>query len=223
MKTQVLSGCLLFIIIVSSVVHAITNPDRFLGPRDIRGIKSTIGDYIKYDDSMFRYGNWYGPRWWGGATAATPGNNPPVDSLDTLAQRHDFAYQVAEQQGKIYGIAEEKRLKDISDYLAVRDAKALSENPNKWSQPPADVNKASLYRDRMMIGGSCEPPAYQGVSVIEKEYDWVTSSIENWRTNKSNHLALADLEKQVTSLQNEWSSKNLTPISNPNSKQTEQK
>ncbi len=217
MNSQVIRAFLCLILLVNTpIIHAIDNPDKFLGPRDIRGVKSTIEGYIKHGDDIFRYGNWYGPGWWGGTTdAKQAGNKPPVDSLDAIAQKHDFGYQVAEQQGKIYGIAEEKRLKGIADYLAVRDAKALPENPKEWSKPPADISKASRYRDRMITGFAYEGPAYEGVAITGKGLDWATSPIENWELDKSHQLNADDLEKQVTRLQNNWSSKNSTPATIP--------
>jgi hypothetical protein len=210
MKIQFLNSLLLLIIIlINNSVYANANPDRFLGPRDIRGIKSTIDDYIKHDDTILRYGNWYGSGWWGGSSADKLGNNPPVDSLDAIAQTHDFTYQLAEQQGKIFGIAEEKRIKRIADYIAVCVAKTLPENPNQWSQPPSDINTAARFRDRMITGFSYETPAYQGVNVTEKEPYWVTSPIKNWQLKKSNQLDLIELKLQVSNLQKNWNNKNL--------------
>lgn len=214
MIIRLLRGLLWLIVILNSA-YALANPDRFLGPRDSRGIKATIDGYVKHNESIFRYGNWYGPGWWGGSTDVKPGNKAPVDSLDIIAQRHDFAYQVAEQQGKVYGIAEEKRLKSIADYFAVRDAKALPENPKQWRYPPADPNKASRYRDRMVTGFSYEATVYEGISIAGKGLDWATSPIENWELDKSHQLSAADLEKQVNSLQNHWNSKNLPPAITP--------
>lgn len=217
MNIQILRVFLCLVVAVNSpMTHADDNPDKFLGPRDIRGLKSAIEGYIKHRDSIFRYGNWYGPGWWGGATdAKQPGNEPPIDSLDAIAQKHDFGYQVAEQQGKIYGVSEEKRLKGIADYIAVRDAKALPENPKEWAKPPADLSKASRYRDRMITGFAYEGPAYEGIAITGKGLDWATSPIENWELDKSHQLNADDLEKQVARLQKNWGSKNLTPATNP--------
>lgn len=216
MNSRVARGFLCLVIIANSSITVATDiSDKFLGPRDIRGLKSAIEGYVKHGDKIFQYGNWYGPGWWGGSTdAKQAGNKPPVDSLDAIAQKHDFGYQVAEQQGKIYGIAEEKRLKGIADYLAVRDAKALPENPQEWSQPPADLAKASRYRDRMITGFAYEGPAYEGIAITGKGLDWVTSPIENWELDKSHQLNADDLEKQVSRLQNNWTKQNLTPDTN---------
>jgi hypothetical protein len=208
----------------SPVTYADDNPDTFLGPRDIRGLKSAIEGYIKHGDSIFRYGNWYGPGWWGGSTdIKQAGNKPPVDSLDAIAQKHDFAYQIAEQQGKIYGMAEEERLKGIADYLAVRDAKALPENPKEWTKPPADIKKALRYRDRMITGFVYEGSAYEGVAITGKGLDWVTSPIENWELDKSHQLNSEDLENQVARLQKNWSNDNLTPTADPKHTETPDK
>ena len=222
MKNRYSRGFLCLVMMVnSSVIFATDNRDKFLGPRDIRGLKSAIEGYVKHGDTIFQYGNWYGPGWWGGARdAKKAGNKPPVDSLDAIAQKHDFGYQVAEQQGKIYGFAEEKRLKALADYIAVRDAKALPENPQEWSQPPADLSKASRYRDRMITGFAYEGPAYEGVAITGKGLDWVTSPIENWELDKSHQLTAEDLEKQVSRLQNNWTKQNLTPAI-PDSKPSE--
>lgn len=212
MNSRYSRGFLCLAILTNVSVAYAANPDRFLGPRDIRGLKSAIEGYIKHGDTIFQYGNWYGPGWWGGARdAKKAGNQPPVDSLDAIAQKHDFGYQVAEQQGKIYGFAEEKRLKAIADYIAVRDAKALPENPQEWSQPPTDLTKASRYRDRMITGFAYEGPAYEGVAITGKGLDWATSPIENWELDRSHQLNADDLEKQVTRLQNNWNKQNSTP------------
>lgn len=213
MKAQIFAKCL--VLMTAIIAPAVANQDKFLGPRDIRGIKATINGYLKHKDTIFQYGNWYGPGWWGGARGDKPGNKPPVDSLDAIAQRHDFGYQVAEQQGKIYGAAEEKRLKGIADYLAVRDAKELPENPKDWPQPPADVTKASRYRDRMITGFAYEGPAYKGMATVGKGLDWATSPIENWELDRSHQLNASDLEKQVTRLQNNWDKTNAAPATTP--------
>ena len=51
-------------------------------------------------DNRFRYGNWYGPGWWGGSELSDRvGGLPPVDALDAVAQKHDFGYELAEELG----------------------------------------------------------------------------------------------------------------------------
>jgi hypothetical protein len=210
MKTLLSGVFLSLMMVISGSVYAVINPDRFLGPRDIRGIKLTISNHIIQDETLIRYGNWYDAKVWEGNFTAKLGNNLPVDSLDAIAQGHAFAYQIAEQRGRIYGICEEKRIKSIADYFAVRDAKALSGYPNQWQQTPSDVSKASRYRDRMMTGFSEQ-------TIGLKTPDWVTSPIENWQQDKSHQLAISDLEKQLSTLQNDWNNNNLTPINSPNS------
>jgi hypothetical protein len=188
--------------------------DKILGPRELHSIKSAIEAYIKQKDTVLHYGNWYGSSW-----QATNANikQAPVDSLDAIAQKHCFAYQIAEQQGKSYGITEEKRIKMLADYLAIRDAKALPENPKEWAKPPTDTNKASRYRDRMITGFAYEAPDYKNIA---RTANWTTSSIEQWKIDKTHHLNIDDLEKQVLRLQDDWLKQNTSPVSNP--KQTPQ-
>ena len=203
------------LIMLSNVNTCLANPDEFLGPRDRQTLKVEIEGYIKHNDSIFQYGNWYAP-WSGGARNDDKTDNKlPVDSLDAIAQKHDFAYQIAEQQGKIYGFAEEKRLKAIADYLAVRDAKALAENPKDWLLPATDPIKAARYRDRMITGFSYEAQTYDAVVAVSKGLNWATSPIESWAMDKSLQLDATDLEKQINILQKDWNSKHFPPIARP--------
>ena len=104
-------------------------------------------------EPLTQYGNWYGPDHWGGSNDKTsPGNKQPVDELDAVAMRHDFAYQIAEEQGKIHGKAEEQRLKAYADAIAVMEAKGLPKDPRDWDPPAADPEKAGRYRDRIGFG-----------------------------------------------------------------------
>lgn len=102
--------------------------------------------------TLFRYGNWYGPGWWGGSEdSSRVGMLPPIDALDMVAQRHDFGYQIAEELGKgrpelvHYYMA-------MADGIAVRDAMALPSDPALWSPKPANVEQARVYRDRIAVG-----------------------------------------------------------------------
>ena len=103
-------------------------------------------------NTLIRYGNWYGPGWWGGSEdPKRVGLLPPMDALDAIAQKHDFGYQVAEELGK--GHPElEAYYKAMADGIAVRDAMALPEDPALWSPPPRDVAQARVYRDRIAVG-----------------------------------------------------------------------
>jgi hypothetical protein len=223
MKQSILCTLFCLVLMVNPLITAFAAPDSFFGPRDRRVLKSAIDGYIKHIDSIFRYGNWYGASWGSDVTETDKlGKQPPVDSLDIIAQRHAFAYQIAEQQGKIYGVAEEKRLKAMAEYLAVRDAKTLAKNPKKWQYPPADPNKASRYRDRMITGFSYEASNYGEVSITGKELNWATSPIENWQRDKSHHLNSNDLEQQVTQLQNDWAKQNLILDKQPIKPNTQQ-
>lgn len=130
-------------------------------PEDKKGVES-LTEGMRKDDTIFRYGNWYGPGWWGGGTDKDkPGNMEPVDELDAAAQRHDYGYLVAEKMGKIYGKAEEYRLKAIADAIAVEDARRLDPDPSKWDPPASDPEKASRYRDRIITGFHYEAMAYE--------------------------------------------------------------
>ncbi len=171
---------------------------------DAQGVGSLIKGIAK-GDNIIKYGNWYGPKWWGGNyNTPTPGGKPPVDALDAAAMRHDFGYQVAEKYGKIYGKAEEYRLKAIADYIAVRDVMRLDPDPSKWNPPAADPEKASRYRDRIITGFDYEAAGYDKAGEIGKIGGWVTSPIESWELDTGNKIDLADMEKQVTTYQNNW-------------------
>jgi hypothetical protein len=107
------------------------------------------------DSVATRYGNWYGPGWWGGGVRDDrPGLRPPVDWLDACAQKHDFGYQIAEEYGKILGDAEKFRLMALADLIAARDAARLPDDPRDWVPPPTDIDAARRYRDRMVVGFS---------------------------------------------------------------------
>jgi hypothetical protein len=205
----------LIIIINSPIVSATGNPDNFLGPRDIPDIKSSIENYFRQGDGDFHYGNWYGSEI-GTDTPDTrlSGNKTPVDSLDYIAQKHDFAYQIAEQQGKLNGMAEEKRLKGIADYLMIRDAKMLPENPKQWAKPPADISRATHYRERMIAGFTEQTVTKDTVAITDTSPNWATSPIENLKLEKSRQLNTEDFEKLVTHLQNTWNGEDSTATPN---------
>jgi hypothetical protein len=103
-------------------------------------------------ETRFRYGNWYGPGWWGGSELANrAGGLPPIDALDAVAQKHDFGYEIAESLGK-----GNKRLeahyKALADIIAVRDTLALSSDPTRWNPPARDPSLARKYRERIALG-----------------------------------------------------------------------
>ncbi|MEW5826987.1 MAG: carboxypeptidase regulatory-like domain-containing protein [Candidatus Bipolaricaulota bacterium] len=109
---------------------------------------------------LIYYGNWYGPGWSGGSKDSKAGNKQPIDALDAIAQRHDFAYDIAAEQGKIHGPAEEARLRSLADAIAVRDANALPRNPREWRPPAPDPDKANNYRKRIGFGFRYESSFY---------------------------------------------------------------
>lgn len=176
-------------------------------PEDVKGVGSLGKGLVKGDD-ITQYGNWYGPGWWGGDRKATAGGKPPVDEMDAAAQRHDFGYQEAERMGKIYGKAEERRLKAIADAICTQDAQRLDPDPSKWNPPAADPEKASRYRDRMVTWFTHEQDVYDAAAKIGLGADWVTSPIENWELDRSQQLTRADLEKNVNRLIKDWNKKN---------------
>lgn len=103
-------------------------------------------------DTRFRYGNWYGPGWWGGSELPDRvGGLPPIDALDAVAQKHDFGYQVAEELGA-GNRALEAHYKALADAIAVRDAMALPDDPRQWNPPARDPAQARKYRERIALG-----------------------------------------------------------------------
>lgn len=103
-------------------------------------------------DNRFRYGNWYGPGWWGGSELSDRvGGLPPVDALDAVAQKHDFGYELAEELGA-GNRALEAHYKALADVIAVRDTLALPEDPRRWSPPAKDPELARKYRERIALG-----------------------------------------------------------------------
>ncbi len=164
-----------------------------------------IGEGIEYGDRFFRYGNWYGPGWSGGSEGTT-GDKPPVDELDAICMRHDFAYLIAEQQGEIYGPREEARLKAIADAVAAREASKLDPDPSKWHPPAADPDKARRYRDRMeRLFGDYTSPVRDSYGRILNISDWILSPIENYYLNySSNRLTPSQLTLYVNTLVNNW-------------------
>ena len=103
-------------------------------------------------ETRFRYGNWYGPGWWGGSELSNRvGGLPPIDALDAVAQKHDFGYEIAESLGK--GNKKlEAHYKALADIIAVRDTLALSSDPTQWKPPARDPDLARKYRERIALG-----------------------------------------------------------------------
>lgn len=137
---------------------------QFLG--DAAQQKFFTGEVERTD---MRYGNWVGKGWWGGSELdGRVGALPPEDSLDAIAQKHDFAYETAEEmgrqlreqvsrlygaeEGRRYGEAETARLMALADAIATREANALPQDPRQWDRPPRNIEKARIFRDRVAIG-----------------------------------------------------------------------
>lgn len=103
-------------------------------------------------DTLIRYGNWFGPGWWGGSTLDDrSGVLPPLDSLDEVAQKHDFGYMLAEKLGK--GRPDvEAYYKALADEIAAREAKKLSDDPSEWRRPAPNPAAAKVYLERIRLG-----------------------------------------------------------------------
>lgn len=103
-------------------------------------------------DTRFRYGNWYGPGWWGGSELDNRvGTLPPMDALDAVAQKHDFGYEIAEKLGK-HDPRLEAHYKAIADAMAVRDTLQLPKDPRAWNPPAKDPALARKYVERIALG-----------------------------------------------------------------------
>lgn len=178
--------------------------DGLMGTRDRNVIIGAATGYDKGEE-LLQYGNWYGPGWWGGGKdVAHAGDRKPVDSLDATAMRHDFAYQLAEQQGRIHGLKEEQRLKAMADMIAVKETLQLDADPSKWPQPPSDPEKANRYRDRIISGFDYTSGARDGTATVMNATDWVTSPLINYEMDTSNQYDEEQLKRSVGILANNW-------------------
>jgi chemotaxis protein histidine kinase CheA len=174
--------------------------------RGDRGWASLCAGVIK-NEPITRYGKWYGPGYWGGGDDADKaGLDAPVDSLDEVAQRHDYGYLVAEKYGKIYGKQYEYKLKAMADKVAVRDAMKLPEDPSQWEKVPADIEAAKRYHDRIITGFILESDIYKNLADATKVGDVVTSPFITM-FDQIDYSHVPDLEKfdrEVASYINGW-------------------
>ena len=174
--------------------------------RTERGWASLCAGVIK-NEPITRYGKWYGPGYWGGGEDADKaGLDAPVDSLDEVAQRHDYGYLVAEKYGKIYGKQYEYKLKAMADKVAVRDAMKLPEDPTKWEKVPADIEAAKRYHDRIITGFVLESDIYKNLADATKVGDAITSPFITM-FDQIDYSHVPDLEKfdrEVASYINGW-------------------
>jgi tetratricopeptide (TPR) repeat protein len=102
-----------------------------------------------------RYGNWYGPGWWGGSTAYDkPGDEPPINSLDMIAMAHDMAYGIAEEKGREVDNKEKYLLLALADKYCLDEVGDLPINPYDWRFPPSDLDlgNAGFYAEAMQNG-----------------------------------------------------------------------
>ncbi len=171
-----------------------------------RGYAALCAGVVEWEP-LARYGNWYGPGYWGGDTKIhKAGLKAPVDSLDEIAMHHDFGYVIAEKYGKIYGKQYEFKLKAIADKIAVRDSMNLPKDPSKWDKVPADIEAASRYRDRMTTGFILESELYKKLGDATKVGDAVTSPFITW-FDKIDYEHIPDMDKferEVESHINGW-------------------
>lgn len=156
-------------------------------------------------ETRFRYGNWYGPGWWGGSELdARVGALPPVDALDRVAQKHDFGYEIAEKLGR-----GNKRLeahyKALADVIAVRDALALDSDPRRWNPPAKDPALARKYCERIALGF----PNYQQrlnelKSVIPSRIDPSHPEALEWFVDRKPPLNENQLEALMQQRVDDW-------------------
>lgn len=102
-----------------------------------------------------KYGNWYGPGWWGGSNADDkPGDKPPINSLDMIAMAHDMGYWIAEEQGKLVDNKEKYLLLALADKYCIDEAEELTKNSLYWKFPPinSDRSNAEFYAEAMPDG-----------------------------------------------------------------------
>ncbi len=154
------------------------------------------------------YGNWYGPGWSGG-TKGSIGDLPPTDALDAIAMWHDFAYQIAEEQGEKCGFSERLRIMAMADAIAAEKVSGLYPDPSKWPPPrPSDTEKARRYRDRIeALFGIATPALYNGTSdwldhnPIYTSYNWITSIAKN---SPCKELTPEGLKEKANDRRDEW-------------------
>jgi hypothetical protein len=173
---------------------------------DVGTARDMLDEANQQGDALVEYGNWYGPGWWGGGRdAKTPGSKPPVDELDAIAMRHDFAYQLAEEWGAVYGEREAQRIRSMADAIAVQDASKLDPDPSKWNPPATDPTRADRYRDRIIFGFDYLSSGRAGASKVLNAADWATSPIQNWYSDyDENKISEETMTKLVDARVTKW-------------------
>jgi hypothetical protein len=162
------------------------------------------------------YGNWYGPGLSGGEyNTGKAGNSQPIDQLDAIAMRHDFAYDIAAEMGKKYGPQEEARLRAIADSIAVREANALPRNPREWDPPAPNPDQAAEYRKRIGFGFVYTSKAAGAASKVIGAYQTIRDTIENKEITLpgSSSIDEAELRRQSAERAKTWfEGKDVRPI-----------
>jgi hypothetical protein len=159
---------------------------------------------------IITYGNWYGPGWWGGGRDPDrPGGGAPINSLDAIAMKHDFLYQIAEEQGRIHGPAEEQRIKSIADAIAVAEARALDPDPTKWKIPELkDPELAAQKAREIGLGFSYLSPGREllseGLDTVDPLLDFIRSSGATQQTGGPSKLTTPELEAMAQDRIDQW-------------------
>ena len=126
------------------------------------------------------YGYWVGPNYWGGAHGSKAGDMPPIDALDAIAMKHDFAYLVAERIGHAIGGDAGKKaeyhLKQVADKIAVKDAKRLDPDPKKWRPPALDEKKAKKAHKTLIDLLSINKTKHHGLKKLIDPYVYLKIS-----------------------------------------------
>ena len=158
-------------------------------------------------DKFIYYGNWYGPGLSGGdRNTGKPGNSQPIDELDAIAMRHDFAYDIAAEMGKKYGPQEEARLRALADSIAVREANALPRNPREWDPPAPNPEEAREYRRRIGFGFKHTSVIAGAASKAMGTYQAIRDTIKNKELTlpASSGITEADLQRQSAERAKGW-------------------
>ncbi|MFC2108682.1 carboxypeptidase-like regulatory domain-containing protein [Candidatus Bipolaricaulota bacterium] len=174
--------------------------------KDDETFRKLVKEMAWHGEKPYPYGNWYGPGWWGGGSASdSPGTRAPVDELDSIAMRHDFAYEIAEEQGKIHGPAEEQRLKALADAIAVQDSKKLPADPRDWDPPAPDPAKADRYRRRIGFGFEYLSAGRSIGAVAGKTYTAIKDMVNGSKpTGTSSDLSRDDIDRMARERSQKW-------------------
>ena len=102
------------------------------------------GSPLRYIDPMGlfeMYGNWGGANWSGGSSGSRIPKNPlsPKDSLDECFMRHDYCYQMNEDNGQCNVGGLNKDVEKACDLALLQCMRNLPSNTNDWESPPTNL------------------------------------------------------------------------------------